>query len=235
MFELLPILSSGLVGGFIGAFLGGFTKFFWENWLPSQVTWQRQQKVDREKFLAQFRDPTMRATSELQERVYALLKLPENRKIAEESWEKDYYLTSTAFLVAQFFAWTEILRRKAALLDYGELVRQLDEVVEAFSAYGTSLQIFRLQQREIGERVIVPLPDRHDEYRSLGYAEFIDLIRQDRKSIPSWLSYLEKHIRNLLADPPTDKLIEVQHALINLMNFLDPENRWVSKYARKKI
>jgi hypothetical protein len=235
MSQLLSILSSGLIGGFIGAFLGGFAKFFWENWLPGEITWRHKQKVDREKFLAQFRDPTMRAASELQERVYALIKFPGNRKIAEMSGEKDYYVASTVFLVAQFFAWMEILRRKAAMLDYGELVRQLDGVVEAFSLTGPSFQIFRLQQREIGERVIVPIPDQQDEYRSLGYAEFIDLMRQDRGSIPSWLSHLEKNIRNMLADRPIDKLLEIQHALIDLMNFLDPGNKWVSKYERKKI
>lgn len=234
-FLSLISISSALVGGFIGAFLGGFAKFFWENWLPSQLTWRRQQNVDREKFLAHFRDPAMRATSELQDRVYALIKLPGNYQYAKEIGQEDYYILSTAFLVAQFFCWVEIIRRKAAMLDYGELVSRLDTVVEAFSSGGPGFQIFRLQQREIGERIIVAIPDQYNEYNCMGYAEFVDLMRKKKAQVPLCISQLEENINGMLANPPLDRLVRVQHALIDLMDFLDPDTKWVSKDRRSKV
>ena len=43
MDEVVRLLTSGVIGGFVGAFLGGFSKFFWERWLPDQLTWRREQ------------------------------------------------------------------------------------------------------------------------------------------------------------------------------------------------
>src|SRR5713226_2011546 len=107
MSVLLSLLSGGIIGGFIGAFLGGFVKFFWENWLPSALTWRHEQKVQREKFLSQFRDPAVRATIELRNRVFAIITTMDFM-IVKKIGQEDYYITSTAFLLAQFFAWVEI-------------------------------------------------------------------------------------------------------------------------------
>jgi hypothetical protein len=231
--EFLSLLSGGVIGGFVGAFLGGFAKFFWENWLPSQLTWRRQQKVEREKLLSQYRDPAMRATSELQDRIYAVLMTSSLEYLIEID-RQDYYVTSTAFLVAQFFAWVEILRRKAALLDYQELTTLLNEVGHAFSHGRGDFQIFNLEQREIGERMIVSSLDQQNDYHSLGYAAFLDLIRKD--STPVCISQLEVQVRQMLGgDLPSARLVQIQHALIDTMDFLDPLARWVPTDKRTKV
>ncbi len=74
MEQILTFLSGGVVGGLLGGFFGGFSTFLWEKWLPDWMTWRREQEVNREKLLSQVRGPAIRAISELQARVYAILR-----------------------------------------------------------------------------------------------------------------------------------------------------------------
>lgn len=233
-FELLSLLSGGIVGGFIGAFLGGFTKFLWEHWVPSRLTWQRQQQIDRDKFLSQFRDPVMRATADLQNRIYSIL-VTDNIAFLKKEGRIDYYINSTAFLVAQFFAWVEILRRKADKLDYSELVARLDAVSQAFAYGGPGFQIFHLEQREIGERIIITSSGQDERYQTIGYSDFVD--RMKESNIPTCFIQLDKHVRALMDNPdlPKNRLIKTQNALIDLMDFIDPHFQWVSKDKRTKV
>lgn len=234
--DLPALLSGGIIGGFIGAFLGGFAKFFWEQWLPGRLTWRRQQQIEREKFLAQFRDPAMRAIADLHNRTHDILTrddLGYLKRIGQES----YYITSTTFLIAQFFAWQEILRRKAAMLDYYKLMNYLAAVGQSFSDGLPGLQIFYLEQREIGECMILTSsgPDG-DTYTCTGYSDFKKILEKDT---PLCFSTLQNKIRELLTDDQTKKrailkrLILIQHALIDLMNFIDPQNHWATHNKTK--
>jgi len=236
MSNILSLLSGGLIGGFIGAFLGGFAKFFWEHWLPGRLTWQREQKVEREKLLSQFRDPAIRAISDLQGRVFAILlniKNAGNYTYLTGIGEGDYYILSTAYLVAQFFAWVEILRRKVAMLDYSELITKIETATQSFSHGFPGFQIFRLEQREIGERMLLASSDTG--LLSLGYAQFVDLLEGDK--CPPCLSQLRSKVQHLM-DHPLDemmRLVSIQHATIDLIKFIDPASRWVPEDRRARF
>lgn len=236
MTELLSLLSSGIVGGFVGAFLGGFAKFFWENWLPNWLTWRHQQHIDREKFLSRFRDPAMRATADLHNRIYHILTR-EDIKYLKEIGHENYYIISSAFLIAQFFAWTEILHRKAAMLDYYKLMNHLAAVGQSFSDGTPGLQIFHLESREIGERMIISSSQGgEDSYSCMGYSDFINLLEKDT---PPCFLRLQDKIRELTTDDLLKKkailkrLIRVQNALIDLMDFIDPQNKWATRNKTK--
>lgn len=236
MSDILSLLSGGLIGGFIGAFLGGFAKFFWEHWLPGRLTWQREQKVQREKFLSQFRDPAIRAISDLQGRVFAILLNPKEAghyTYVKGIGEGDYYILSTAFLVAQFFAWAEILRRKVAMLDYSELITKMESATRGFSHGYPGFQIFRMEQREIGERMLSG-PSDPDQF-CLGYSQFVDLL--ESKNVPPCLSRLRSRVQYLMENPIREivRLVSIQHATIDLIEFIDPEVRWVPKDRRDRF
>jgi hypothetical protein len=230
--DILAFISSGIIGGFLGAFLGGFAKFFWENWLPSQITWRREQKVEREKLLSQFRNPAITVTWDLQSRIYVLLQAS-NYRYLKGVGMGDYYVLSTAFLVAQFFAWTELLLQKISMLDYSELITRLEKITESFSRGYPGFQIFRLEQREIGQRMLSLSSDSN--VRCLGYAEFVDLMKKD--DLPACFSRLEEITKKLLENPESEvaRLTAVQHALIDLIVFLDPEGKWVPQTKRNKF
>ena len=231
MSDILSLLSGGLIGGFVGAFLGGFAKFFWEHWLPSQLTWRREQRTEREKLLSQFRDPAIRVISDLQGRVYAILSGNNSYVYLSRVKLKNYYVVSTAFLVAQYFAWVELLRQKTAALDYSELSTKLEDSTRSFSGGRPGFQIFRLEQREIGERML-GAPAGSNLY-CLGYADFVD--KMESEDIPSCFSRLKKTTGYML-DNSVDELIRlarIQHALIALLDFLDPQRRWIPKDQRE--
>jgi hypothetical protein len=230
--EIFSFISSGIIGGFLGAVLGGVAKFFWDNWLPSQITWRREQKVERNKLLSQFRNPAIMATSDLEGRIFVLL-FGGNYKYLREIDMEDYYVLSTAFLVAQFFGWTELLLQKMSILDYSELTIRLEKATESFSHGGPGFQIFRLEQREIGQRMLNM--STNSNLQCLGYAEFIDMMK--KTGVPACFSRLEKITKKLLENPVSEmaRLTAIQHALTDLVIFLDPEAKWVRQDRRDKF
>ena len=174
--EVIKFVSSGLVGGFIGAFLGGFSKFFWENWLPDRLTWGREQRVRQRQLLATQRDPAIRAINELQSRLRVVLSTrAANYNYTKKHGQEEYYIQSMAFLIAQYLAWSELMRRQIAALDYSELALLLDEVSNAFAHGGPGFQLFRLQQREIGERLMA-CTQSDANAAIFSYSEFRDLL-----------------------------------------------------------
>lgn len=121
------VFSAALVGGLIGTFFGGFTKFLWERWLPEWLTWRRTQRVDRERQLAYVRAPAILAFSDLHGRLDAIAQTQAaNYGYVRSIGQGDYYINSTAYLVARAFAWQEILRRRMASYDYAELDARLE-------------------------------------------------------------------------------------------------------------
>ena len=233
-FELLSFFSVGIVGGFIGIFFGGLTKFLCEHWMPSRLTWQRQQQIDCDKFLSQFRDPAIRATNDLQIRINSILEIDKITYLKKEG-RIEYYINSTAFLVAQFFAWVEILRRKANKLDYSELITRLDEVSQAFAYGHLSFQIFPLEQREIGERIIITSSDQDEKYQTIGYSDFVDYMKSS--NVPICFMQLDKHVRALMDNPglPKERLTKIRSTLINLIDLVDPHFQWVPKNKRTRV
>ncbi|HET8913951.1 MAG TPA: hypothetical protein VFN23_20930, partial [Ktedonobacteraceae bacterium] len=150
----------------------------------------------------------------------------------KEIGQESYYITSTTFLIAQFFAWQEILRRKAAMLDYYKLMNYLSVVGRSFSDGLPGLQIFYLEQREIGENMLASSPPSDEDlYTCLGYSDFKKLLEKDP---PPCIAALEKKVRELLASNQQTKqtslkrLLLIQHALIDLMSFIDPQNHWAT-------
>ena len=80
-------------------------------------------------------------------------------------------------MIAQFFAWVEILRRKAAMLDYSKLMNCLTAVGQSFSDGIPGFQVFHLEQREIGEHMIISSSKLDEEYYDcIGYSDFVSLL-----------------------------------------------------------
>jgi hypothetical protein len=228
------IFSAALVGGLIGTFFGGFTKFLWEKWLPDWLTWRRTQRVERERQLAHVRAPAILALSDLHGRLEAIARTQAaNHRYVKAMGQGDYYIDSTAYLVARAFAWQEILRRRMASYDYAELYLRLESLTEAFSHGDRGFQVFRLEQTEIGERLIAALDD--DNVACMSLSDFLDRIGQDDP--PRWLTVLRRRVISLL-EKPVDELCRtarIDRALIELLVFLDPQRRWRPQVASKAI
>ena len=148
--------------------------------------------------------------------------------------ERHYARASTLYRLGDYFGWIEILRRGLQFLDLGEeertrgLVERLDTVSRTFSNTewfpASVFRLFRDEQRALGEVMLEPAEGEVRRYQCIGYATFVD--RLDRESgFARWFERLGREI-DKLSDPAPgqiDRLIELQHALIHVIDFLDPE------------
>jgi hypothetical protein len=228
------VFSAALVGGLIGTFFGGFTKFLWERWLPEWLTWRRTQRVERERQLAYVRAPAILAFSDLHGRLETVASWQaQNYRYVKSIGQGDYYIQSTAYLVARAFAWQEILRRRMASYDYAELYARLESLTEAFSHGGPGFQVFRLEQTEIGERLITAFDN--DNAACMSLSEFLD--QMERSDPPRWLSELRRRVTELLDHPVTElcRTARMDRALIEVLVFLDPHRRWRPQVASAAI
>lgn len=235
MDDAIKFLTSGVVGGLIGALFGGFSKFFWERWLPDHLTWRREQRVRQRQLLATQRDPAVRAINELQGRLWVILSTKAaNYHYVKELGDEEYYIQSTAFLVAQYFAWSELMRRQIAALDYNDLSLLLEEVSEAFAHGGPGFQIYRLEQREIGER-LMPQMKADPDAAIFRYSEFRDMMAAPKPA--EKLLALRDRSRYLLdhIDREMERARLIQNALVDLLDFIDAERRWVRPDRRRKF
>ena len=196
-----------------------------------------------EAVLTKYREPLIYAAFELQSRLYNVVRkhfLEAFYASGNES-EREYALENTLYVIAQYFGWTEILRRDIQFLDLGatEATRRLTQLQEEVSAafqssaprYGKTLRVFRGEQRAIGECMIVSQGDRSS---CKGYASFVTERDADFRR---WFVKLSADIGTMARGPIEMhvRAVAVQHALIDLIDFLDPECMRFSADQRRKI
>jgi hypothetical protein len=178
--------------------------------------------------LQRYREPLLDAAYELQSRLYNILCLDffETYYAGDDATRREYAVKHTLFVVGQYFAWTEILRRRIQFLDFGkvketrEVAELLHEIRESFrsdeSHLGKPFMIWIGEQRAIGERMIV---GAGDDLRCIGYGAFVE--RNDRSSW-KWFERPERDVHTIAEGEPNKRLWELQHKLIDLINRLDP-------------
>jgi hypothetical protein len=199
--------------------------------------------------MGRYRDPLLNAAFDLQSRIYNLIVGDFWVYIrSDDEEERSYAVKSTLFVMAQYFAWAEALRRGVQFLDLGELKRNQDLVgrLEAIrsalatdSRFGPEFRIFRVHQRAIGEVMLEAVPDEDSEggqWQCRGYASFCSKLKQD-EFFGSWFDHLDRDVRDLASDigPARARLVALQHALINLLDFLDESAVRFPRKLRSKI
>jgi hypothetical protein len=211
---------------------------------------ERSDKAARlEQVMSRYRDPLLNAAFDLQSRIYNL--------VANDYWvmihsrdeeERSYAVKSTLFVMAQYFAWTEALRRGVQFLDLGELKRNQDlagwlegirNALATDSRFGPEFRIFRVHQRAIGEVMLEATPDGEAEgsrWQCLGYASFCSKLDQD-ESFRTWFERLDRDVRELASGPGAARarLVALQSALIDLLDFLDESAVRFPPRLRSKI
>lgn len=225
--SILTFLSGGVLGGFIG----GASKFLWEKYLPDRITWRRQQQVDRERLMSEVRGPAIRAMHELERRIFGTVdEQAGGYQSIKQEGQSEYYINATTFQIAQCCAWIEILRDKMGALDYDKLETRLSVLSHTLQGgYRPHFHVFLLEQREIGERMVSIV---NGEMSCKGYSEFLDLI--GRADAPVCFSHLRERVTTMLDDwgPEAVKLVRIQHALVDMVKFLDPNGRWIIEARR---
>jgi hypothetical protein len=197
--------------------------------------------MDAEAALARYRDPLARAAEDLRSRLWNVRRgqFLQTYGVGGDAGAREARL-STLFRIAQYFAWSEILRREVQYLSFpdAEQTRSVMQAQEAIAdAFRTDkldgpLMLWTERQRAIGERMIV---DDDGVSRSMGYGRFLD--RCD-EVLGDWGPSLDADLRGLASvsdsdapdpdapdtDAPDDRLHELERRLTHLRNLLDPED-----------
>jgi hypothetical protein len=197
---------------------------FGQRWLGD-----RQQRHEAEAILARYRDPLASAAYDLQSRLYNILQMnflgvyyKDNR-----NGKRDLAAESTLYVVGQYFAWSEILRRELQFLDFRnrtqtrDVARLQEQIATLFSSdeagLGPEFMLWRSQQRAIGERMI----SVEDSAPScIGVATFSEQLRTE--SFQQWFGPLEQDLATL-AQTRSTRLRLLQHELVHLVQRLDSD------------
>jgi hypothetical protein len=200
-----------------------------------------QRRFEAERTVAHYREPLARAAYDLQSRLYNILQqnlLGVYFDNGNER-EREYVVDNTTFLVAQYFAWTEIVRRDIQYIDLGsdeqtrQLARLQDDIYSLFQTdrFPPLFRVFAGEQRAIGERMIRESARGLD---CIGYATFLD---QAAKRNDRLIGSIQSDVRSMSSHLPSarPRLVALQHALIDLLMFLDPDFVRFSRERRTKV
>jgi hypothetical protein len=171
--------------------------------------------------LATYREPLAAAAYDLQSRIYNILRMDFFAKWGRNgNARSEDAIRSTVFRLAQYFGWTEILRRKIQFLSFPDdkdtrKVAQLQaNIAHCFltDSYGLGLMLWSDEQRALGERMIV---DDHADVLCMGYGAF-------RKECGGEFGEHCDRLRAEVADPGVkERLRAAQYLLCELVETLD--------------
>lgn len=184
---------------------------------------------------------------DLQSRLYGIVALDFMRRYHAEGDDasRRYAIENTLYVIAEYLAWVEVIRREIQFLDLGEeaanetWVEAINAVRDVFADHSLDpvLHVFRGDQRAIGEVMTVPLPDagharRHD---CVGYAAFAGHRKDPGFSL--WFAKLERDVELLAREPAAHlgRLVGLQHALVDVLNILDADCKRFAEKHRTKV
>lgn len=180
--------------------------------------------------MRRYQGPLLHAVYDLQSRLYNILvngffKI----YLVDGSPEQKHYAEhNTAFLIAQFFGWTEIIRQEVQFIEFAESEKThrlsdiRDEVYSLWQTDGFDdpLMIWAGEQRGIGELMI----ERQGEKLTCkGYANFLRTFGAAQEQL---MDRLTKAVLASATDQGNahDRLRAIQNKLIDMLDVLDPEN-----------
>lgn len=196
---------------------------------------RRRQAQDLE---ARYRDALMSSAYGLAARLYDISRglLADSDYLEHEAQAESqgYYHTSTLWMIGRYLAWVELLSRDRYFLALGTtsrgrgMLQSIEEVTKAFSLESDRsdryFRLFRAQQSAIAELMIVER-ESGGEVRSdcLGYATFTSKLEdKDDLVFRRWFETLSRDLKALaISRAESRRIIEVQHALVDLLQFLD--------------
>ena len=188
-------------------------------------------------------EPLAQAAAELQSRIYNLVETGWIGIVKRYESHGDYTETSTAFLFAHYLGWIEA-RRQAVLSSSGEggrdetVQRLIDGVFNTLhrNEHGEGFLFFSAEQRAIGELMFSWQATRSAdafEPHVMGYATFLQRYREDPE-FRRWFRPVDAGIVKVSAGD-NRRLIDIHHALVDLILALDPNHRYTSGFTLKPI
>ncbi|HEY7127269.1 MAG TPA: hypothetical protein VH540_25275 [Ktedonobacterales bacterium] len=230
--SLITITLSGTIT------IGGAVFNYYLNRRAKEKDEAAKRREEAEKLVQRYAKPLVLAASELHDRVESVLNEERLGRLAlwpdwkpapdQAQTTHDYYLKSTLYLIGQFFAWVDIMKKEEIFLPLSDkeinLAFQsiLDGCVKAFSdsriARGPA--IFKHQQRAIGEKMSEET-GKEKALRCISYSSFVEKYEQDEQ-YRRWFAPVEALITQLEreGDPRMQRLEALDHQLERFTRFV---------------
>lgn len=186
-------------------------------------------------------EPLIRSASDLQSRIYNILEggFIEGYYHNGSKRHQEYVINNTIFIFSQFFAWAEAARIDIQYLNleknnrmrkFTELQNNINSLIQT-DRLGSSFMFFTGEQRAIGERMLTLT---ESGFNCIGYGEFIKANSFINEpffiELRNEVFGITKNINSYRS-----RLLKLQHALIDLINFLDPDEVRFNGKKYKKI
>lgn len=179
-----------------------------------------ERRLQADDVLTRYRQPLAVAAFELQSRIYNVLELGFVETFGEDHARREEAARTTLFRFAQYFGWSEILRRDIQFLDFEQqgdarrVARLQSAIAEDLldSKLGETMMIWRDEQRAIGELMIV---EEHGKVICMGYARF------SACCATTFAPWLERLWREIAQPEARERLRALQHDLCSLVEALD--------------
>lgn len=197
--------------------------------------------IEAQKKHQYYLEPLIRSAADLQSRIYNILECGFIERYYHNGSDRNrkYVIDNTVFLVAQFFAWTEAARIDVQFLNLendiktlklSELQSNIYSLIQTDS-YGQNFILFAGEQRAIGEQMLIKMDKG---YNCIGYGEFL---KKEAFCNEFLFEELKKEVIKMTTDLQgyRGRLKKLQHALIDLLDHLDPNQIRISKNERTKI
>jgi hypothetical protein len=213
----------------------------------------RDRRLAYDELAERYRVPLLHAAFNLQSRLYNIGQMNFLKTFLAEGTEaeSEYARYNTAYLIAQYLCWAEIIRRETQLLEplnhhrdreVMTIMETIRYVMADSRTYSDSLlRIFRGDQRAIGEVMLAPF-DNSDtrsgpRWDCIGYAAFVSALTDEQQQIARWVRPMLANVDALAEKPDTrlERLVALQNALIQLLDILDPNGQRIPINIRLKL
>ena len=207
---------------------------------------ERERRLEEEsaiKAAERVYEPLAQAAAELQSRIFNIVETGWVPLMKRYESHGDYAITSTAFLFAHYFGWIEA-RRQAVLGSSGEGRRDehvqelIDGVLKTLrrSEDSEGFLFFTTEQRAIGELMCTWEVHPETGNRSvsvMGYAAFEKRYHSDPE-FAKWFVPVNAGM-SLVSNGDVRRLVDIQRALVALIDKLDPKRRYTAGFELQPI
>ncbi len=185
--------------------------------------------IEYEQIMKRYQGPLLHAVYDLQSRLYNIIVqgLINTYYVHGNESEKEYVVNNTVFVIAQYFAWTEIIRSEIQFIDFldSDDTKKLSELRDnIYGLWQTDgfhglFRVWAGEQRAIGELMIV---EKNNQQTCLGYAAFLNKLKSNNEPL---FEKLQSNVVSLSRSGSESfhRLRGIQHALIDILDYLDPE------------
>lgn len=247
--ELIVALSSAVLSiasGFVSARASNKARKF--EYELEQRRKQEDAAAMAERILHLYRDPLIDAAHTLQGRFFNIIGQSYLTKFYLNETDEDqrrYARDYTAYAIAEYLTWAEILRRELRFTDSGDtkrnhdLMERLASIQYAFQRHDIphQFEIFRGRQRAIAEVMMVPTNSPEGpRTEPMGYAAFCRRLAED-SDFAGWFAQLRQDVDTVAraTDEQNVRLVYVQQELIDLIDFLDDKRVRIPENTRRRL